>query len=312
MFKKRSLTLALVLMLSVGVVFSLSGEVDAFFNFFRRDAEQTYAQVRGSDTMVNISQALAEAFMDEYDYDISVTGGGSGTGVAAMINNEIDIANVSRDMSDSEIQQARANGVEVYRYIIAMDGLAAIVNDSNPVRNLTLDQIGAIYRGDITNWSELGGPDMEITMYGRQSNSGTFVYFRENVVKDDFSDAKRQMNGTAQIVEAVRADSSAIGYVGIGYAVDDSGNERDGLGIVDVALDQNSEYASPLDAQNVATGAYPLARPLNNYTNGEPSGAVLEYLQFVMSDKGQQVAVETGFYPISPEFQRINEQNMPK
>ncbi|MCK8826526.1 PstS family phosphate ABC transporter substrate-binding protein [Natroniella acetigena] len=309
MFNKKCLALSLALILTLGVLFSFTGQAGAFFGWFSSsdDAEQGYVQVRGSDTMVNIGQALAEAFMEQSEHEISVTGGGSGTGVAALINNEVDIANVSRDMTDSEVEQAAANGVDVYRGVIAMDGLAVVVNENNPVQDLTFDEIGAIYRGEITNWAELGGPDMEISLYGRQSNSGTFVYFRENVLDGDYCDTKNQMNGNAQIVEGVRADRSAIGYVGIGYATE-GGQERSGLGVVNVAVDSNSEYASPLVPENVATGAYPLARPLNNYFNGQPTGAVLEFIEFIVSEEGQNVAVEAGFYPVSPEFQSVNDE----
>ncbi|MCK8824670.1 PstS family phosphate ABC transporter substrate-binding protein [Fuchsiella alkaliacetigena] len=305
MLKKKVLAVFLALALVVGAGITFSGEADAFFGWFRSDDDQTYAQVRGSDTMVNLGQSLAESFMEQSDYDVSVTGGGSGTGIAALINNEVDIANVSREMSDSELEQAAANGVDVHTHVIAMDGLAVVVNENNPVRDLTIEEIGAIFRGDITNWSEVGGPDMEISMYGRQSNSGTYVFFRDNVLEDDYSDHKNRMNGTAQIIEGVLNDESAIGYGGIGYAVSD-GEARDGLGVINVAVDEDSEYATPLEPSNVETGAYPLARPLFNYTNGEPAGAVLDYLKFAIGSEGQEVAVDTGFYPISPDFDHYN------
>lgn len=310
MFNKKFLALALTLVLSLGV-FVTTQETSAFFGLFGGDDDEAgYVQVRGSDTMANLAQSLAEVFMEDSDHEISVTGGGSGTGIASLINDEVDIANVSRAMTEEEIDQAESNGVEPHRYVIAMDGLAVIVNDDNPVQDLTFAEIGAIYRGEITNWSELGGPDQEISLYGRQSNSGTFVYFRENVLEADYSDDMRRMNGNAQIVEGVRADEAGIGYVGIGYATED-GDERDGLGLVNVAVDENAEYASPLNAENVETGAYPLARPLNNYANGQAEGAVLDYLEFVLSERGQELMVEEGFYPVSPEFQEVNDRNLP-
>ncbi len=274
------------------------------------DGDEGNIEVRGSDTMVNLGQNLAETYMSqEGAASISVTGGGSGTGIAAMIDGRIDIANSSRAMTESEIEQAQNNNVNPFEVVIAMDGLAVFVNDNIEIEELTLNQVGAIFRGDITNWSKVGGPDREISMYGRQSNSGTFVYFRENVLKEDFSDNVRRMNGTAQIIEGVLNDIYAIGYGGIGYTVDDD-QVVEGLTVLKIAVDENSEAITPLDPENVETGKYPIARPLYNYTDGKPEGAILDYITFVLSDRGQETAVNSGFYPVSPEFQRFNEQQL--
>lgn len=270
----------------------------------------TFIQVRGSDTQVNLVQQLAEAYMEMYDDAvISVTGGGSGTGVAALINGQVDVANVSRTMSGSELEQAQENNVEPFRVVIAMDGLSVVVHEENPITELTLHEIGAIFRGDITNWSELGGHDSEINLYGRQSNSGTFVYFRANVLKGDYSPRKRQMNSNAQIVESVKTDRGAIGYVGVGYAVEE-GEIVQGLSILNVALDENSPAVSPLNPENVQTGLYPIARPLNQYFNGRPEGALLNFILFQIGEEGQKIAIDVGFYPINPEFQRMNEEHL--
>ncbi|GAB6137521.1 PstS family phosphate ABC transporter substrate-binding protein [Halanaerobaculum tunisiense] len=314
MFNKKTLALSLVLILTAGVVVNLTGQAGAWWIFGddqeeEAQQEKAYVQVKGSDTIVNLAQTLAEQYMeDNPNHSLSVTGGGSGTGIAALINDKVDIADASRAMKQSEIEQAENNGVDVNRYVIAMDGLSVIVNENSPVTDLTVDQIGAIYRGEITNWKEVGGPDKEITLYGRQSNSGTFVYFRDNVLEADYSANMNRMNGNAQIVEAVKADESAIGYVGIGYVVDD-GDVTEGLDIVNVAKDSSSDYATPLKPENVKTGKYPLARPLNQYTNGQPSGAVLEFLKYELSEEGQETAVEEGFYPVSPKYQKINAEN---
>ena len=146
-------------------------------------------------------------------------------------------------------------------------------------------------------------------MYGRQSNSGTYVFFREYVVKGDYSEDKMRMNGNAQIVEGVLSDDSGIGYVGVGYTVDE-GEVIDGLKMVNVAIDENSPYVSPMDPANVADGSYPVARPLHHYSNGQPEGMVREYIEFVLSDEGQQVAVDSGFYPITDEYREINKENL--
>ncbi|MFW6306771.1 MAG: PstS family phosphate ABC transporter substrate-binding protein [Bacillota bacterium] len=275
--------------------------------------EQRALQIKGSDTEVNVVQHLSEIYMeDNEDVQIAVTGGGSGTGIAALINDEVDIANSSRDMKDSEVEDAENNGIEPVQFIIAMDGLTIIVNENNPVKELTVDEIGQIFRGDITNWQEVGGSDLDISLYGRQSNSGTFIYFRDNVLKSDYSQEMKRMNGNAQIVESIKTDKAGISYVGVGYAVDDNNNEVDGLNIVDVAIDENSPASSPLKAENVKDGSYPLARPLNQYTNGVPEGMVREFIEFELSDKGQEIVVEEGFYPVSPEFQEINNENINK
>lgn len=267
---------------------------------------QQMLQIRGSDTQVNLVQRLSEAYMDKYPgRRIAVTGGGSGTGIAALTNGTIDIANASRLMRQSEIQRAMENGVEPKRIAIAMDGLSVIVNGNNDVTELTMDQIGAIFKGEITNWAEVGGAGRPITVYGRQSNSGTFVFFRESVLKADYSDNKRRMNGNAQIVEAVKADSSAIGYVGVGYAKDATG-----INVVSVAAREGAEYATPLDPRDVESGKYPIARPLNQYVNGMPSGAIRDFLEFVVSPEGQKVVVEAGFFPIPQEYKNFNRESV--
>lgn len=264
-------------------------------------------QVRGSDTEVNLVQRLAEEFMAQNPgVQVAVTGGGSGTGIAALINKEIDIANASREMTEEEIAQARANGVEPLRFIFAMDGLSVIINAANPVQELDLDQVGAIYRGEITNWQDVGGPDMPISLYGRQSNSGTFVFFRDVVLKGDYSPQMKGMNGNAQIVEGVTGDPAGIGYVGIGYAMDREGNEVEGIKVVGIKA--GGETVMPT-MDNVTSGKYPLTRPLNHYTNGQPQGAVRGFLEFELSARGQEIVVEEGFYPVTPEYQAVNQTN---
>lgn len=295
--KARSLVMILIVMAAAFLLGSqvLAGE---------------FLQIQGSDTQVNLVQQLAEAYMEKYDDAVlSVTGGGSGTGVAALINGRVDVANVSRTMSDSELAQAEENNVEPFRIVIAMDGLSVVVHEDNPIGELTVDEIGSIFKGEITNWSDLGGADMEISLYGRQSNSGTFVYFRANVLKGDYSPRKRQMNSNAQIVESIKTDRGGIGYVGVGYAVEE-GEIVQGLSILNVALDENSPAVSPLNPENVQTGLYPIARPLNQYFNGRPEGALLNFILFQIGEEGQKIAIDVGFYPINPEFQRMNEEHL--
>jgi len=266
-------------------------------------------QINGSDTEVNLVQNLAETFMaSNPDVRIAVTGGGSGTGIAAIINRQTDIANSSRSMRESEIEQARQRGVEPLPIVFAMDGLAIVTHESNPIESLTIDQISKIYRGEITNWREVGGPDMSITLYGRQSNSGTYVYFREHVVGADYSPRMRNMNGTAQIVEAIRSDRAGIGYVGIGYIADSEGTVISRINVVDVAADDASPAFTPLDPENVMSGKYPISRPLYQYTNGMPEGDMLAFIRWELSEEGQQVVAQSGYYPVSEDYMQQNRE----
>lgn len=255
-------------------------------------------QIKGSDTLINLVQRLSEVYMNEYSNEyIAVTGGGSGTGIAALINKKCDIANASRGMKAKEVGQATSAGVDAKRVVIAMDGLSVITNGNNPVDQLTMQQIGSIFSGAITNWSEVGGPNEAITLYGRQSNSGTFVFFRDVVVKADYSAKMNRMNGNAQIVEAVKQDASGIGYVGVGYVKD-----ARGVTVLKVASREGAAYASPLNGSDVKSGKYPIARPLNQYLNGAPKGAVKDFIAFELSDEGQKIVEEEGFFPIPREY----------
>ncbi len=259
-------------------------------------------QIKGSDTLINLVQRLAEIYMDEYpDKYIAVTGGGSGTGIAAIINKKCDIANASRLMKPKEVAQATDNGIQLNRVVIAMDGLSVITNGRSSVTKLTVDQIGKIFRGEITNWIDVGGPDMSITLYGRQSNSGTFVFFRDAILKGDYSQKMNRMNGNAQIVEAVKQDHSGIGYVGVGYV-----KNATGLNVLKVAAREGSTYASPLNSADVKSGKYPIARPLNQYVNGTPTGALKAFLEFELSSEGQKIIEEEGFFQIPAEYKELN------
>lgn len=261
-------------------------------------------QIKGSDTLINLVQNLAEQYMeDNPGAYIAVTGGGSGTGVAALMNEKCDIANASRLMKSKEVEQASNRGIDVKRVVIAVDGLSVITNPANPVSQLTVAEIGSIFRGDITNWKEVGGNDSPITLYGRQSNSGTFVFFRDAVLKGDYSQKMNRMNGNAQIVEGVKQDTSGIGYVGVGYVKDATG-----LTVVKVAAKAGGDYASPLDSADVKSGKYPISRPLNQYINGTPNGDIKKFLEYELSAKGQKIVEEQGFFPIPGEYEEFNAQ----
>jgi phosphate transport system substrate-binding protein len=269
----------------------------------------TFVQVKGSDTEVNVVQRLAENFMKKNpNYSIAVTGGGSGVGIAAIMNKTTDLANSSRPMKDSEVAKAKANGVNPIGVAFAVDGLSVIANPKNTVKNLTIDQIGQIYRGELTNWKQVGGPDIAITLYGRQPNSGTFVFFREAVVRGDYSSKMNQMNGNAQILEAVKKDAGGIGYVGIGYVVDDAGKVTPGIQVCDVAKDSRTQPCSPLKLENILSGAYPLTRPLYQYFDGTNRAKVEAFIKYELSPEGVAIIQKDGFYPLTDPWKKYNAQ----
>lgn len=256
-----------------------------------------YIENKGSDTIVNLALAWAEKYQAEYpDIRISVTGGGSGTGIAALINNTVDIANASRQIKDEEIAEAQAKGVSPVEHIIARDAIAVIVNPENPVRELTLQQISDIYSGVITNWSDVGGEDRPIVKLSRETNSGTHVYFLETVLrlgdkenKTLFSTDTLLLPSSEGIIAEVRQNPNAIGYDGLGYVPDD-------LVMIAIAKKAGGAYVLP-SIETVNDKSYPIARDLYMYTNGEPTGIVKEYLDWILSAEAQKIVAELGFVP---------------
>jgi phosphate transport system substrate-binding protein len=251
----------------------------------------------GSDTLVNVALAWAEQYMQEHPkVRISVTGGGSGTGIASLINGTADIANASREMKSEEVKAAQANGITPVEFVVARDAIAVVVNPSNPVRALNLQQISDIYTGKITNWREVGGDDRPIVLLSRESNSGTYVYVLENVIR--MGDPKSKllftpdtllMPSSEGISTEVRQNPNAIGYDGLGYVTSDQK-------VLAVARDASSPYVLPSVA-NVNNGTYPISRPLYMYTIGEPSGQVKAYLDWVLGP-GQKLVSKLGFVPL--------------
>jgi phosphate transport system substrate-binding protein len=269
-------------------------------------------EIIGSDTLVQLVSDMAESYNEAHpDADVIVTGGGSGTGIAALINGEVNIADASRSIKAEEIDQAKAKGIDPWEFIIARDGLAVVVNAKNPVTELTMYQTGAIYRGEITNWNQVGGEDGEITLYGRQSTSGTYEFFLEHVVnweqaeKQDFSPRMLNMEGNKAIVDGVIADRSGIGYVGVGYVTA-------GIQVINIAKDDESDYYSPLNASNIEQGLYPITRPLYQYTNGKPDkdSITYDFLLFELSEEGQKIVENAGFYPVNLADRTHNQEKI--
>jgi phosphate transport system substrate-binding protein len=254
---------------------------------------------KGSDTIVNLALAWAEAYQEVHpEIQISVTGGGSGTGIAALINGTVDIANASRQIKSEERKNAEDNGVVPVEFIVARDAIAIIVHPENPVDQLTIDQISAIYSGDITNWKEVGGEDRPIVKLSRETNSGTHVYFLENVLRKGekenetlFSMDTLLLPSSEGISAEIRQNPNAIGYDGLGYVTED-------LKVVAVSRDHSGPFIHP-SASSVNNGKYPIARDLYMYTAGEPEGMILEYLDWIRSPEAQLIVTELGFVPIT-------------
>ena len=258
-----------------------------------------YIQNKGSDTMVNLALAWAEKYQSEHpDVSLSVTGGGSGTGLAALVNGTVDIANASRQIKQEELDQAKANGIDPVEFVVARDAIAVIVNPENPVTQLTLRQISDIYSGKINNWKEVGGDDRPIVRLSRETNSGTHVYFLEKVIrlgdktnKTLFSTDTLLLPSSEGIINEVRQNPNAIGYDGLGYVPPD-------LKMIAVARDDTGPFVLP-SIQTVNDGSYPVARDLYMYTGGQPSGAVKDYLDWILSSEAQAIVAQLGFVPIA-------------
>jgi len=264
-------------------------------------APQKAIQNKGSDTLVNLALAWAERYREiRPDVSIAVTGGGSGTGIAALINGTVDIANASRQMKDKEITAARENGIEPVEFTVAIDALAVLVHPDNPVYKLTIDQLSDIFTGRVTNWSEVGGNDAPIIILSRETNSGTHVYFLEEVVrkgdkenKDIFAPQTLLMPSSVGITSELRRNPNAIGYDGLGYVTE---HEK----VIAVAKDSNSPYVLPT-VETGADGSYPIARGLYMYTAGQPTDNIAEYIDWIKGPEGQTIVAELGFVPLTQE-----------
>lgn len=254
--------------------------------------------IKGSDTELNLVLQLAEAYMaTDPEVSISITGGGSGTGIAALLNGKTDIANSSREINPFELRLANERKVFTEPFVFAADALAIVVNPRSGVDSLTISDLGKIYAGEISDWSAVGGRPGQISLYGRQSNSGTFVYFRERVVGNDFSPQLKEMNGTAQILESVKNDPGGIGYVGLGYLTDENGHLRSGFNVVRLSEKTGNEAVDPMNKALILNGLYPLTRPLFQYSNGIPTGKIRAFLEFEKSDEGLKIITANGYLP---------------
>jgi phosphate transport system substrate-binding protein len=262
-------------------------------------ASQRTIQNKGSDTLVNLALAWAEAYRKVApEVSIAVTGGGSGTGIAALVNGTVDIANASRQMTQEEIAAAQANGITPVEFTVAIDAIAVIVHPDNPVSQLTIDQLSDIFTGRITNWKAVGGRDAPIVLLSRETNSGTHVYFLENVIrkgktdnKDIFAPQTLLMPSSVGISSEVRRNPNAIGYDGLGYVTKE---EK----VIAVAKSSGSPYVLP-SAETATNGSYPLSRYLYMYTAGQPTGPIAQYLEWIRGQDGQAIVTQLGFVPLA-------------
>jgi len=252
---------------------------------------QTKITVKGSDTLVILAQRWAETYMKfNHEISIQVTGGGSGVGIAALINGTTDIANSSRPIKKTEIEKLKSRyntlGVEIP---CAKDGITVYLNESNKVEELSLQQLSDIYTEKITNWKEVGGIDAEIKLYGRENSSGTYVYFKEEVVKADYAASCQTLPGTAAVVNAVKKDKNGIGYGGAAYAA--------GVKHCKVKKDNSSASYLPT-AENIAESKYPITRYLYMYMRNRPTGEMKKYVDWILSPDGQKIITEVGYFPV--------------
>ena len=256
-------------------------------------------EIKGSDTMVNLGQAWAEAYSKGHpDANIIVSGGGSGTGIAALINKDTDIAEASREMSPEEFAQARKNGLNPQEFVVARDGVSVIVNPANSISKLTFKQLSDICTGKVTNWKQVGGKDQQIVVLSRDKSSGTHVFFLEYVVRmgnakgtEEYAASVLMLPSSQAIADEAAGNKASIGYVGIGYV------EKNKHKVISVARDVNSPYVEP-SVKTILNGTYPIARPLYFYTPNAPAGMVKDFIDFVLSDKGQKIVVEQEFVPV--------------
>ncbi len=261
---------------------------------------RTLIQNKGSDTLVNVAQAWAELYRKvDPDVAVAVTGGGSGTGIAAMINGTVDIANASRAMKGKEIKLAKSKGQNPIQHIVGYDALAVFLNQKNPLEQFSIAQLADIYGegGKTVKWSDIGievpgCKGQEMVLVSRQNNSGTYAYFRKAVLgkKRDYKLGTRDMHGSKDVVDLVEKTPCAVGYSGLAYATDH-------IKMACIASKDGTPCVSP-SVKTASDRSYPIARPLFMYTNGEPKGAIKKYLDWIMSDAGQCIILKKGYAPI--------------
>lgn len=285
--KTLKLTIILIALLSIFFGFSGCSKKDA------SQRKKGSITIKGSDTMVQLISVMAEAYMKSNPgSQVSVTGGGTGTGIAALINGTTDICTASREMQEKEKKEAEGKNIKPIEYTIANDGLAVFVNPENPINEMTMEQVKKIYTGVYKSWKDLKGKDEPIIGYSRENSSGTYVFFQEHILnKEDFAKTIRLMPATSTIIQSVSEDKLSIGYGGLGYTKE--GNVK----VLNIKKDENSASVIP-SKTTVLDRSYPLSRPLYLIFNGEPKDDLKNFLDFCLSDNGQKIVEETGYITV--------------
>jgi phosphate transport system substrate-binding protein len=262
---------------------------------FSCSKKENTIRVKGSDTEVNLSVLLAESFHRvDPNLMISIAGGGSGLGIASLLNNTGDVANSSRTMTDGEWEIFRVKGIEVDSFIFALDAIAFVVSAEMPFDSISTNDLAAILSGEAKNWKDLSGADMPINIYGRQSNSGTHDFIKKKL-NLEFSPYAKQMNGNAQIIEAIKSDRSGIGYVGAGYV---SRRPGSGIKVLNIYTGKNQMAISPFDTAMIAAGKYFFQRPLFQYFRKSSYQKIMPLLAFEGSEEGTKIIRLSGYYPV--------------
>lgn len=255
-------------------------------------------RIKGSDTLLPLTQELAEEYLAEHpEAEIIVTGGGSGVGIAALMENTTDIAMASRSIKFGEKMKFAEEGLKAAEVTVAYDALAVVVHPSNPVSRLTREQLEAIFRGKITNWKEVGGEDRKIVVYSRETSSGTYEFFKESVLENkNYMSSILSMPATGAIIQSVRQTKGAIGYIGLAYL-----NRY--VKALAVSYDGGVHYAEP-SVENAVNGSYPIVRPLYYYYNSGKEAEVSPFISYVISPEGQESVLSQGFVPVTEEEAR--------
>ncbi|MGQ9543067.1 MAG: phosphate ABC transporter substrate-binding protein [Candidatus Bathyarchaeia archaeon] len=284
-------TVILIIIIGASVYVSQPGKIEQPTT----QPEKQIINVKGSDTLLILIQVWSENYMNKHpEIKITVSGGGSGTGLAALINRQIDMATASRSINPKEVQDAKVRGVEPVEWKVAIDGISVIVHPSNPLAGITMEQLKAIYNGSYSNWRQLGGADRPINVYGRQSNSGTYIFWQEHILRNQrYRTDMQSLNGNADIVEAVSKDPSGIGYVGVAYAAARS----EAVKILSVQERPGSPAYRPV-YEHIISGNYPISRYLYIYTDGAPKGPVREFLKFIVGEEGQRMTEQVEYIPL--------------
>lgn len=265
--------------------------------------------IKGSNTELPMVSELANVFMSQNkEINIKISGGGSSVGIEALINNEADIANSSREIKIHELEKAKKNGVSISQIMFSVDALAIITNSKLGVDSLSTENLMQIFSGEITNWKSIGGPDLPIVIYGRDSLSGTYSYLKDKFIRAPYSAKMNQLHGNAEIVSAVKKDIAGVGYAGVGFLIDANGKPNGSIWAMPVYLKGSRAY-SPYEIDAVQKGDYVLTRPLYQYINGKPRAQIYDFIMSELTLRGQELIKKHGYFPINDYQTEINKLN---